>query len=39
MIPVLEMKLLTFREVKLLAQHLTIKKVAKLGFEARSACF
>lgn len=35
---VLEMKLLTFREVKLLAQHIAIKKVAKLKFEANQVC-
>lgn len=35
---VLEMKLLKFREVKLLAQHIAIKKVAKLKFEANQVC-
>ena len=38
MILVLEMKLLKFREVKLLAQHIAIKKVAKLKFEANQVC-
>lgn len=36
MVPVLEMKLLRLREVKLLAQHLGIKMVVELEFEPGS---
>lgn len=35
---VLEIKLLKFRGVKLLAQHIAIKKVAGLKFEANQVC-
>lgn len=37
MVPVMAMKLLRLREVKLLAQHLGVKKVVELGFEPGSA--